>query len=571
MANKKIGNAEELVDALFEDKQFTDLLSNAFWTGTLEDQRRCVGQQDGLQALREFSKAKGDALFREGKYTEALEQYSDALKPVEKAVTPDDAILYSNRSACRLKLKQQAIELDPSFSKAYARLATAQQELQEYHLSRLSWEMALQKLPKTNLTQPVLDRISEYTTGRDKAHDASIKHDYEVQTRILNTWKQTGSVDTDLPWIASAKEMKPRLVKDSKEGASTRRTCVEYLLRAHDDLAGAARALKDQDYMTALTLMSNAVLTDYRVVQLKDLYNMQDVGGKSGSLCNTWPADSTLDFIKDVALKRLETDGEGAWDTLRPALDVTVRAWICDAIFRDRYHENRIGSAELLTWALEMVQWGCEQWKDVREEVRGKIFETTFVRCVQKLYIESLSWELFASKPPRQKEIFEITTRLLSEFEAQPAPPGTDPVLLEVAYNQSKSQALRIQAYYYSSLGETTGEDYGTLQRLWFSGFPSQEHKNFALAAECYVKVAEGFPEDDENYAVFLGHAVRLTCGAMQSVARTTLQLSLLERVRLAIPKMEKIWTRSYMVTKYRDNHLNRVLEFEQDLVSQRI
>lgn len=46
-------------------------------------------------------KEEGNAFFREEKYTQALEKYNEALQ-----VGGDSAVLYSNRSACRMKLKK---------------------------------------------------------------------------------------------------------------------------------------------------------------------------------------------------------------------------------------------------------------------------------------------------------------------------------------------------------------------------------------------------------------------------------------------------------------------------------
>ncbi|KIK61273.1 hypothetical protein GYMLUDRAFT_166803 [Collybiopsis luxurians FD-317 M1] len=46
-------------------------------------------------------KEEGDLLFRESKYVEAIAKYTEALR-----VGGDNAILYSNRSLCRFKLRQ---------------------------------------------------------------------------------------------------------------------------------------------------------------------------------------------------------------------------------------------------------------------------------------------------------------------------------------------------------------------------------------------------------------------------------------------------------------------------------
>jgi tetratricopeptide (TPR) repeat protein len=75
-------------------------------------------------------KREGNEFFAAKKYDEAIVLYMKAL-----AMDPDNAVLYSNRSACYAakQLWQKSLDdallsisKDPSFIKAYYRLATAQ-------------------------------------------------------------------------------------------------------------------------------------------------------------------------------------------------------------------------------------------------------------------------------------------------------------------------------------------------------------------------------------------------------------------------------------------------------------
>lgn len=54
--------------------------------------------------LAEKLKKEGNALFVDKKYAQAREKYSEALQ-----VGGDNALLYSNRSACRMKLKKYVL------------------------------------------------------------------------------------------------------------------------------------------------------------------------------------------------------------------------------------------------------------------------------------------------------------------------------------------------------------------------------------------------------------------------------------------------------------------------------
>ena len=69
-------------------------------------------------------------MFATRQYDEAIELYNKAI-----AIDPDNAVLYSNRSACFASKKQwqraledakTSISKDPNFIKAYHRLAAAQ-------------------------------------------------------------------------------------------------------------------------------------------------------------------------------------------------------------------------------------------------------------------------------------------------------------------------------------------------------------------------------------------------------------------------------------------------------------
>ncbi|EKX46604.1 hypothetical protein GUITHDRAFT_50836, partial [Guillardia theta CCMP2712] len=74
-------------------------------------------------------KARGNALFAEGKYEEAVEAYTRALE-----ASGQDQTLWSNRSAARLKLGHygfaladalSCVHLAPRWAKSYFRLASA--------------------------------------------------------------------------------------------------------------------------------------------------------------------------------------------------------------------------------------------------------------------------------------------------------------------------------------------------------------------------------------------------------------------------------------------------------------
>jgi len=74
-------------------------------------------------------KKKGNNLLKKGDLKQSLKAYTEAIK-----INFNDAILFSNRSVCHNKLKsfeeaildaQEAIKIDPTYIKAYNRLANS--------------------------------------------------------------------------------------------------------------------------------------------------------------------------------------------------------------------------------------------------------------------------------------------------------------------------------------------------------------------------------------------------------------------------------------------------------------
>ncbi|GAA5804232.1 hypothetical protein EDC94DRAFT_641856 [Helicostylum pulchrum] len=80
--------------------------------------------------LADKAREEGNAFFKAGKWPQAIEQYTEAIKRNDKDVRP-----YSNRAVCYLKLMavneaekdaDKCIELDPTFTRGYIRKAACQ-------------------------------------------------------------------------------------------------------------------------------------------------------------------------------------------------------------------------------------------------------------------------------------------------------------------------------------------------------------------------------------------------------------------------------------------------------------
>jgi len=94
------------------------------------------------------AKEKGNALFKAGKYPDAIREYTEAIKR-----NPQDAKIYSNRAACYSKLAEfylglkdceQCIKLEPTFIKGYLRKAKMHVGLKEETKAKQAYEQALE-------------------------------------------------------------------------------------------------------------------------------------------------------------------------------------------------------------------------------------------------------------------------------------------------------------------------------------------------------------------------------------------------------------------------------------------
>lgn len=104
--------------------------------------------------LAEQEKEKGNELFRQGKFAEALKCYSEAIKR-----NPSDAKVYSNRAACYTKLAafdlglkdcDKCLELEPTFVKGWIRKGKILQGMQQYSRASTAFQKAMELDPNAS-------------------------------------------------------------------------------------------------------------------------------------------------------------------------------------------------------------------------------------------------------------------------------------------------------------------------------------------------------------------------------------------------------------------------------------
>ncbi|XP_076886813.1 hsp70-Hsp90 organizing protein 2-like [Bidens hawaiensis] len=105
--------------------------------------------------MADESKAKGNAAFSAGNYTDAIRHFTDAIN-----LAPTNHVLYSNRSAAYASLNQfsealtdakKTVDLKPDWAKGYSRLGAAHHGLRQYDEAVLAYNKGLEVDP-TNET-----------------------------------------------------------------------------------------------------------------------------------------------------------------------------------------------------------------------------------------------------------------------------------------------------------------------------------------------------------------------------------------------------------------------------------
>uniref|UniRef100_A0A0E0K2Y7 STI1 domain-containing protein n=1 Tax=Oryza punctata TaxID=4537 RepID=A0A0E0K2Y7_ORYPU len=133
--------------------------------------------------LADEEREKGNQLFKEQKYPDAVKHYTEALRR-----NPKDPKVYSNRAACYTKLgampeglkdAEKCIELDPTFSKGYTRKGAIQFFMKEYDKAMETYQAGLKHDPNN---PELLDGVKRCIEQINKANRGDLSQE-EIQER----------------------------------------------------------------------------------------------------------------------------------------------------------------------------------------------------------------------------------------------------------------------------------------------------------------------------------------------------------------------------------------------------
>lgn len=148
-------------------------------------------------ALGDQARDRGNKLFSDGKFSEALLEYLEATKR-----NPKDAKSFNNRATCYVKLMEfnmamkevdKALEIDPLFVKALVRKASIHHVLKEYHKAIEVLEKALKVEPNDEAAKDQMQKTRmaiagsmHNTEGNDEERMRRAMADPEIQQIMMD-------------------------------------------------------------------------------------------------------------------------------------------------------------------------------------------------------------------------------------------------------------------------------------------------------------------------------------------------------------------------------------------------
>ncbi|KAJ7472851.1 hypothetical protein FB451DRAFT_1367684 [Mycena latifolia] len=502
-------------------------------------------------------KAQGNALFSDKDFAEADEKYTEAIQASDEAIDPKGlAVLYANRAACRLSLKRyldadedarKATQLDPTYAKAFARLATAQDALGNYSDSK-----EIGSAHSTRFLRPSLRRRSSSSgssTRRGCTPQLPGCSSCRARQPTITSWPPGR-----MPWDLAA-VMIPRLRVARPVNADHIYSSAWVIHGAYEEFTNGVNKMKQlqNDPVTghirgipflaaqAIVDLANGILRDARVVHCTGdafiaRYNKQRPFSFVLSqvvyevkLCRAW-TDTLPEVVVREAFARQRAEG---WEAARWGVSLTIRPWLMRAIMDAGLLQRHETAAELLKRTLDVLRTLQENWVQVPKAERGVVFEPSFLFGIQRLYIDSLMQSYALNPAPELLEELDKESDLLirevDETLRQPRSQNwTDPGFFGSFYLYPRGLAYAMKAFTYTKKAALSPNDARDL------------HRQAALA---YITAADAFPQDDEQHPLFLKNALENMFQAHSFSLRET--LGIMERIRLSAPQARAIWENS--------------------------
>ncbi|KAG1791237.1 uncharacterized protein HD556DRAFT_1386844 [Suillus plorans] len=511
-------------------------------------------------------KDEGNDFFRKQDYVGALAKYTEAI-----ALDDKNAVLYANRAACHHGLNRcldavddakMATQIDPGYAKGWSRLAASRDALAEWERSAEAWQKALDALPKTNLSRAEQRQKDQYSAGLDAAKT----RDKTAESPSVSRFK---AEDANLPWKI-ATEMLPELRKAGPEKYSSSAWVISYAYEEFTKGVAFMNEFKSIPHPQApggfayggntmgLTYLTNGLMRDERAFHLDGpdwitKYNNQVKFEATAR--QAWHSDG-VENIKQLAQKRLKEKG---WSDVRPALSVTVRAWIMRGMLDGHLRNKPDTGVQFLKRAVDLLEWGRNVWKNVHKDDRGAIFQDTFLRGVRSLHLK-MFMNAYSADPGLNSKfplehLKEEAEDLLKEIDIMKASNNLskeelDPGMVSSFCIYPAAVAYTMIGFYHAQTARHSDDVLACI--------------SFANGASAYLQAAGTYPEDDEFHAFYLSCAMDCMRNAGLPIRGFNLAAVTL---RAAVPKMMKIWTVSALQQGGRDEKIQANLRSADEIM----
>jgi len=414
-----------------------------------------------------------------------------------------------------------------------------------YNESVKFWQKAIDALP-AQLSPVEVKQKEQYEEGlkgaKRRLEDSEKQSTY---IRMLSSDK--------IPWKV-AKALLPELQARGQAGAQSSAWVISAAYDEWKEGIDYLNGLKripvpgSQQYRVVgctqgLASLSNGILRDSRIFHIDDPKFVEKYNEQVMFEVQALRAFST-EGVEGVIEKAQKRQREEGWDSIRPALSTTVRAWIMQGFVVNGLKGEPELAASLLKSAVDFLCWGREAWKDVPDTNRGTIFSDTFLRGVRTMYLDMLHNSY--CKNPRPDALQAVYDEAKDLLEDASAAYGTitgnyDPGFVFSFYLYPQGSALAMMGYYHGQLGDQAAET------------DEEKRSHYMLAAEKYAEAAMMYPEDDEQRAWYLSCAM----GHMWKCPVPIRALVTIgEKLRAAAPKMRRIWENSQLAKGGRDKSI---------------
>ncbi|KAH7907788.1 hypothetical protein BJ138DRAFT_1182187 [Hygrophoropsis aurantiaca] len=503
-------------------------------------------QNNAAQA--EHLKAEGNTLHQQGKYKQAYAKYTEAIK-----LNGNNAIFYANRAASALFMQSfddaasdahKAVQLDPGYIKAWARLGKAQQARSRYLDSMNAYQSALDCMINIEPLSPAEQDIKIQCEGAIEACEDALDESVDSSSEVYSISKTARDI-AKLPWMRAC-----NLQQEVRE-AGNWRSCVWVVAMAYRDFkSGVQRMIAKQpsplgdnfEDNSPLTLISDALLRDTRIfhIDTPDFFEYLDKQMMLESRTFGAWGKSSAKTVREEILKQINASG---WAAAHAPLCATVRIWIIEG------HLYRMGgrvaqSLDAHERAMDILEWGSSLWKDAPRGEKPVIFDDALIRGVKRLYAANLVNAYATKKLGTDTKTLLQKVKLTGEalvadvaaagpvptYQSEVVTPENDPGFISAFWYFPQGDGLSCIGYYHMQTG---------LEIVRAKGDKALAREHFTLAADYYMKSAEAFPLDDEKHPYFLKVALE-AYWRRGTILETTFPLC--KRIRNSLSDAASVW-----------------------------